>query len=85
MKTAARAAVGSILLAVSGFALAQEPPPPTPTPPAATPAQQPLRLLRSDCSSLDLTVEPTVWRVNDVREFSGHIALLCAAADGTQV
>lgn len=39
MKTATRAAVGLVLLAVSGFAQAQEPPPPTPTPAvAATPA-----------------------------------------------
>jgi hypothetical protein len=52
---------------------------------AAAPAQQPLRLRRSDCSSLDLAVEPTAWRVNEVREFSGHIALLCTAADGTRI
>jgi hypothetical protein len=40
---------------------------------------------RSDCTLLDLDVQPTAWRVNDVREFAGHVALRCTFADGRQI
>jgi len=53
--------------------------------PASTGAAQPiLTLRRSDCSVVDVVAEPTQWRVNDVREFTGHVTLHCSAADGTQ-
>ena len=39
----------------------------------------------ADCNQLDLDVLPTGWRVNDVREFSGHLELRCQAADGTSI
>ena len=58
-------------------------------PPAAvwTPAATPERsvvLRQSDCSVLDIAVAPTAWRVNDVREFAGHVTLRCTATDGTR-
>lgn len=40
---------------------------------------------RSDCSKLDLDVQPTAWRVNEVREFAGHIDLQCTSADGARI
>jgi hypothetical protein len=42
-------------------------------------------LHRSDCTKLDLDVRPTAWRVNEVREFAGHIELQCASADGSRI
>jgi hypothetical protein len=42
-------------------------------------------LRHGDCSKLDLVVQPTAFRVNDVREFAGHIELQCVAADGTRI
>ena len=48
-------------------------------------ASQPQRtvVFRSgDCSKLDIAVQPTGWRVNDVREFAGHVDLQCRSADG---
>jgi hypothetical protein len=42
-------------------------------------------LHRRDCSELDLDVRPTAWRVNDVREFAGHIELQCTTADGSRI
>ena len=44
-----------------------------------------LTVHRSDCSQLDLDVQPTAWWVNDVREFAGHVALRCTFADGRQI
>ena len=52
--------------------------------PAETPGQS-IVLRQSDCSVLDIVVAPTAWRVNDVREFAGHVTLHCAAADGTRL
>jgi hypothetical protein len=42
-------------------------------------------LRRSDCSKLDMDVQPTAWRVNEVREFAGHIELQCTTADGSRI
>jgi hypothetical protein len=42
-------------------------------------------LHRSDCTKLNLDVQATAWRVNEVREFSGHIELQCASADGSRI
>ena len=42
-------------------------------------------LHRSDCIRLDLDVQPTAWRVNEVREFAGHIELQCTTADGSRI
>ena len=58
-------------------------------PPTAvwTPAPAPERsivLRPSDCSVLDIAVTPTAWRINDVRDFAGHVTLHCTAADGTR-
>jgi len=44
-----------------------------------------LILRRPDCVTLDLDVQPTAWRINDVREFAGHVSLSCTAPDGTRV
>lgn len=44
------------------------------------------RMFRSaDCSQLVLEVRPTGWRVNEVREFAGHLELKCQSADGTSI
>jgi hypothetical protein len=40
-------------------------------------------LHRADCARLDVEAQPTAWRVNDVREFAGHVDLQCDATDGT--
>ena len=42
-------------------------------------------LHRDNCTKLDLKVQPTAWRVNEVREFAGHIELQCSAANGTRI
>jgi hypothetical protein len=42
-------------------------------------------LRHADCGKLDLDVQPTEFRVNDVREFAGHVELQCVAADGTRI
>ena len=42
-------------------------------------------LHRGDCTKLDLEVQPTAWRVNEVREFAGHIELQCTTADGSRI
>lgn len=44
-----------------------------------------LILRRMQCTSLDLDVQPTGWRVKDVREFAGHLVIACATANGTQI
>jgi hypothetical protein len=44
-----------------------------------------LILRRMQCASLDMDVQPTAWRVNDVREFAGRLFIACATADGTQL
>jgi len=51
----------------------------------AGPERAALVLRGTDCVTLDLDVQPTAWRVNDVREFAGHVSLSCAAPDGTRV
>lgn len=51
--------------------------------PAAAPATS-VVLRQSDCAILDVVAEPTAWRVNDVREFAGHVTLRCTAVDGTR-
>jgi hypothetical protein len=38
-----------------------------------------------DCTKLDLDVQPTPWRVNDVREFAGHIDLQCRSSNGLRI
>lgn len=47
--------------------------------------QKPLILRAADCTLLELDIQPTMWRVNDVREFAGHVDLSCNAADGTHL
>lgn len=37
------------------------------------------------CERLDLVVEPTGWRVNDVRDLSGTLDVSCTTADGASV
>jgi len=39
----------------------------------------------ADCARLELDIQPTAWRVNDVREFGGHVSLQCRMADGTRL
>ena len=39
----------------------------------------------NNCGKLDLDVQATAFRVNEVREFVGHVELQCAAADGTRI
>jgi hypothetical protein len=51
----------------------------------AGPERAVLILRRADCATLDLDVQPTAWRINDVREFAGHVRLSCTAPDGTRV
>jgi len=47
---------------------------------------QGVRMFRApDCSQLALDVRPTGWRVNEVREFAGHLELQCQAADGVSI
>ena len=49
-------------------------------------AGQPAMLLHSaDCTVLELDVQPTAWRVNDVREFGGHVTLQCQTPDGLRL
>jgi hypothetical protein len=48
-------------------------------------SQRVVVLHRDDCTKLDLEVQRTAFRVNDVREFAGHIELQCSAADGTRI
>jgi hypothetical protein len=55
------------------------------TPDGAGPGPAALILRGTDCTTLDLDVRPTVWRVNDVREFAGHVNVSCTASDGTHV
>jgi hypothetical protein len=52
---------------------------------SAGPGRAALILRRTDCATLDLDVQPTAWRVNDVREFAGHVSLSCTAPDGTRI
>jgi hypothetical protein len=42
-------------------------------------------LRTADCTVLELDVRPTAWRVNDVREFAGHVTLQCQAPDGVRL
>jgi len=42
-------------------------------------------LRAADCSELDLQIQPTGWRVNEVREFAGKIQLQCQAPDGARI
>jgi hypothetical protein len=37
------------------------------------------------CEKLELTVEPTGWRVNDFQDLSGTLDVLCSRADGSRV
>ncbi|HWM93339.1 MAG TPA: hypothetical protein VN493_21430 [Thermoanaerobaculia bacterium] len=37
------------------------------------------------CEKLDLTLEPTGWRVNDFQDLSGALDVLCVRADGSRV
>lgn len=39
----------------------------------------------SQCERLDLVVEPTGWRVNDIQDLSGTLDVSCSTADGTSV
>jgi hypothetical protein len=43
-------------------------------------------VLRSvDCETLQLDVQPTAWRVNEVREFAGHVDLRCTMPGGARL
>jgi hypothetical protein len=55
------------------------------TPHGAGSGRAALILRGTDCATLDLDVQPTAWRVNDVREFTGHVAVSCTTPDGTYV
>ena len=46
---------------------------------------QALPLRAGDCSKLEVVVQPTGWRVNEVRELAGHVELQCTTADGTRI
>jgi len=35
-----------------------------------------------DCAELQLDIQPTGWRVNEVREFAGSVKLRCTLPDG---
>lgn len=48
-------------------------------------AQHPIILRRADCNLLDVDARATAWRVNDVREFTGHVDLRCDSPDGTHL
>ncbi|MEA2560945.1 MAG: hypothetical protein QOH06_2449 [Acidobacteriota bacterium] len=37
------------------------------------------------CERLDLVVEPTSWRVNDIQDLSGTLDVNCTAADGASI
>jgi hypothetical protein len=37
---------------------------------------------REQCRVLDAEVDPTAWRVNHVRDVSGHLRLECRGGDG---
>lgn len=37
------------------------------------------------CERLDLVVEPTGWRVNDIQDLSGTLDVSCRTTDGTSV
>jgi hypothetical protein len=37
------------------------------------------------CERLDLVVEPTGWRVNDIQDLSGTLDVSCTTADGASV
>ena len=39
----------------------------------------------SRCERLDLVVEPTGWRVNDIQDLSGTLDVSCTTADGGRV
>jgi hypothetical protein len=52
---------------------------------SGAPANTVLTVRRDDCSLLDVDVQPTAWRVNDVREFTGHLALRCTFSDGRKI
>ena len=39
----------------------------------------------STCERLDLVVEPTGWRVNDIQDLSGTLDVRCLTADGASV
>ena len=38
-----------------------------------------------DCAKLELDIEPTGWRVNEIREFAGHVQMQCTTADGLSI
>jgi len=40
---------------------------------------------RGDCILLDIDVQPTIWRVNEVREFAGHVAIECSLPNGVRL
>lgn len=44
-----------------------------------------LRLDRGDCSPLRARVEPTGWRVNEVRDFGGELELACETEAGDRL
>jgi hypothetical protein len=39
----------------------------------------------SQCERLDLVVEPTGWRVNDIQDLSGTLDVRCSTADSASV
>ena len=40
---------------------------------------------RGDCALLEVDVQPTAWRVNEVREFAGSVTIQCTLPDGTRI
>ena len=47
-----------------------------------TPASTTATLRATDCAELRLDIQPTGWRVNEVREFAGALRLRCQLPDG---
>lgn len=52
---------------------------------AASGVQQSVVLRSADCARLDVEAQPTDWRVNEVREFAGHVDLQCTLPDGRRL
>lgn len=49
-------------------------------------SQQASRVFHTaDCSRLEFDIQPTGWRVNEVREFAGRVELQCRSPDGGSI
>jgi len=51
----------------------------------ASGVQQSVVLHSADCARLDVDAQPTDWRVDEVREFAGHVDLQCTLPDGKRL